>query len=278
MSDVVVNEWRRYGEDRLYVNDAATRAKVAVFDRLTGRLRLFDEDREQEVFKALRPFLAGSLPISVAKQLLLGTARDHDLTENQPGAAVAARARELGPQGFQRVAARLLRLPTEATSWEVGAKGERSVGKRLAKLERDGWGVLSSVQLRSGADIDHVVIGPPGVFTINTKHHKDARIRVGDHVVWVNNAEQRHYLRNSQHEAQSAGRRLSRACGKRVEVKPVLAFVGAAELKVISADAGVLISHGEEIDRVLRSMPGVLTSREREHLLTVARDAALWLA
>ncbi len=278
MSDVVVNEWRRYGEDRLYVNDAVTRAKVAVFDRLTGRLRVFDEEREQEIFKALRPFLAGSLPISVAQQLLLGTAPDHDLTENQPGAAVAARAREVGPQGFQRVAARLFRLPTEATSWEVGAKGERIVGKRLAKLKRDGWGVLSSVQLRSGADIDHIVIGPPGVFTINTKHHREARIRVGDHVVWVNNSEQRHYLRNSQHEAQSAARRLSRACGKPVEVKPMLAFVGVAELEVISTGAGVLISRGEDIDRFLRSMPGVLTSREREHLLTVARDAALWLA
>ncbi|MGH6657025.1 MAG: hypothetical protein ACRDVE_17705, partial [Actinocrinis sp.] len=34
-------------------------------------------------------------------------------------------------------------------------------------LRRDGWGVLPSAQLRSGSDIDHVVVGPPGVFTID---------------------------------------------------------------------------------------------------------------
>lgn len=279
MSGVVVKEWRRYGQDLLYVNDAATGDKVAVFDRKTGRLNLVDEKREAETVQALRPFLAGALPASMADQLLADPPPpSRDLTENKAGAAVSARARELGPRGFQRLVARVLRLPTEATSWEVGAKGELIVGARLDKLKRDGWGVLPSVELRSGADIDHVVIGPPGVFTINTKHHKDARIKVGDRVVWVNGFEQRHYIRNSVHEADSAARRLTRACGMSVKVTPVLAFVGAADLRVVSKGAGVMVSHGEDIDSALRSLPGVLTLREREHVLSVARDSALWLA
>ncbi|MGH3245756.1 MAG: nuclease-related domain-containing protein, partial [Trebonia sp.] len=202
---MVVKEWRRYGNDRLYVNDVETDLKVAVFDRLTGKLDLIDESREAEVVRALRPFLAGALPLSTAEQLFAEATPEKDLTENRPGAAVAARAREVGPQGFQRIVARLLRLPNEATSWEIGARGERIVGGRLDKLRRDGWGVLPSVQLRSGSDIDHVVIGPPGVFTINTKHHKDAHIKVGNHVVWVNGFKQP-YLRNSRHEATSAAR------------------------------------------------------------------------
>jgi hypothetical protein len=57
--------------------------------------------------------------------------------------------------------------------------------------------VLSSIVKRSGADIDHLVIGPPGVFTINTKHHRDARIWVGGNMVKVNNFKQPDYLRNS---------------------------------------------------------------------------------
>jgi hypothetical protein len=97
-------------------------------------------------------------------------------------------------------------------------------------------------------------------------------------VVWVNGFEQRHYIRNSLHEADSAARRLTRACGMPVKVTPILAFVGAADLRVVSKGMGVLVSHGEDIDQVLRSMPGVLTLREREHVLRVARDAALWLA
>jgi hypothetical protein len=276
VSGLVVNEWRRYGQDLLYVNDADSKSKVAVYDRKTGKLKLSDEDREDEVVKALRPFLAGALPPSVARQLLATPApQGTDLTENKPGAAVAARARELGPQGIQRFVTRLLRMQTAATSWQVGAKGERIVGARLDRLKRDGWGVLASVELRSGADIDHIVIGPPGVFTINTKHHKDARIKVRNHVVWVNGFEQRHYIRNSLHEAGSAARQLTRACGMPVDVTPMLAFVGAAELSVISTGAGVIVSHGEEVDRVLRSLPGVLTLREREHVLSVARNEAI---
>ena len=278
VSDVVVKEWRRYGQDLLYVNDEATGNKVAVFDRKTGKLNIVDEKRETDVFEALRPFLAGALPPSIAEQLLRDTPPvGKNLTENKPGETVAARARELGPRGLQRFAARLLRLETEATSWEVGAAGERIVGGRLAKLKRDGWGVMSSVELRSGADIDHVVIGPPGVFTINTKHHKDAHIRVGDHVVWVNGFKQP-YIRNSRHEADAASRRLTRACGTPVSVTPMLAFVGVAELAVVSAGSGVLVSHGEKVDRTLRSLPGVLTLRQREHILRVASDASIWLA
>ncbi len=279
MSGLVVNEWRRRGYDRLYVHDAVTNDRVAFYDRTTGKLKLIDKQREPEVVRALRPFLAGGLPPTLAHQLLADApAPDEDLTRNKSGAAVSARAQELGPQGFQRFVARLLGLQTAATSWEVGAKGERVVGARLEKLKRDGWGVLPSVELRSGSDIDHVVIGPPGVFTINTKHHKGARIRVGDRVVWVNGFEQRHYIRNSLHEASSAARRLSRACGVPVAVTPMLAFVGAAELAVISDGSGVLVSRGEKVDRFLRSLPGVLTLREREHVLTVARNKAIWRA
>lgn len=278
---VVVNEWRRYEHDRLYVNDADTGEKVAFYDRKTGKLKLVDETRETEVLNALRPFLAAALPPSMASmaQSLLADppVRGKDLAYNKHGDAVAARARELRPQGFHGIVVRLLRLSTEATSWELGAKGEHIVGRRLDKLKRRGWAVLHSVELRSGADIDHVVIGPPGVFTINTKHHRDARISVGDHVVWVNGVQQP-YIRNSKHEARNAERRLSQACGMPVPVTAILAFVGAAALRSTSASSDVLVTRGEQIDRMLRSMPDVLTPPEQEHIFSVARHDAVWLA
>ncbi|MBG6212216.1 hypothetical protein RCH23_000129 [Cryobacterium sp. CAN_C3] len=41
----------------------------------------------------------------------------------------------------------------------------------LSKLGPE-WTVLHAVPVGSGSsDIDHVVIGPAGVFTINTKNH-----------------------------------------------------------------------------------------------------------
>jgi hypothetical protein len=39
---------------------------------------------------------------------------------------------------------------------------------------RDRLGAQSMEEIRARADIDHVVIGPAGVFTVNAKHHPDA--------------------------------------------------------------------------------------------------------
>jgi nuclease-like protein len=59
--------------------------------------------------------------------------------------------------------------------WSQGAGGEESVGRALAELG-DAWAVLHDVGTGRG-NIDHVVIGPAGLFTIETKSHR-GRIRV----------------------------------------------------------------------------------------------------
>jgi hypothetical protein len=51
-----------------------------------------------------------------------------------------------------------------------GARGEESVGALLTRLPRPEWWVIHDVSLGRG-NVDHIVIGPPGVFTIETKSH-----------------------------------------------------------------------------------------------------------
>lgn len=277
---LVVKRWQRHGYDRLYVNDAETRQRVAIYDRRSGRFTWDDEGRSYEVVEALRPFLGSTVPESL-RDTFANTPppAESDLSLNRAGEAVSARADELRPKGLQGIAARLLRLRTEASSWEAGAKGERIVDKRLGKLRRDGWTVLSSIVKRSGADIDHLVIGPPGVFTINTKHHRDARLWVGENMVKVNNGRKPHYLRNSRHEAASAAKILREAVGFEVTVRPVLAFVGAASINARDSRGDVLITAGEEIDRALRRERTVVYSiHELERIFAVARRAEIWRA
>jgi hypothetical protein len=62
--------------------------------------------------------------------------------------------------------------------WDRGAEGEEHVGKVLEALAPDGWRVLHDVSLGRG-NVDHICIGPGGVFTIETKSHA-GRIRVGN--------------------------------------------------------------------------------------------------
>jgi hypothetical protein len=55
--------------------------------------------------------------------------------------------------------------------WLRGAEGERQVGMALAELTVDGWMALHDVSLGRG-NVDHILIGPGGIFTIETKSHR----------------------------------------------------------------------------------------------------------
>jgi hypothetical protein len=55
--------------------------------------------------------------------------------------------------------------------WDRGAEGEEHVGKLLEALVERGWRPIHDVSLGRG-NIDHVLIGPGGLFTIETKSHR----------------------------------------------------------------------------------------------------------
>ncbi|MEU9341802.1 nuclease-related domain-containing protein [Streptomyces sp. NPDC048278] len=105
-----------------------------------------------------------------------------------------------GPSATQRLRTKLLRQSSEWDSWYAGLEGERRVGRELERLSSFGWRVLHSVEKINGGDIDHLLIGPGGVFAINTEAN---------------------YVREV----------LGRYCDFAVPVEPALVFVGVASLK-----------------------------------------------
>jgi len=61
--------------------------------------------------------------------------------------------------------------PQHVRAWETGAVGEERTAEALRALPA-GWIVLHDRRIpRSRANIDHVVIGPPGVFLIDSKSY-----------------------------------------------------------------------------------------------------------
>jgi hypothetical protein len=65
------------------------------------------------------------------------------------------------------------RLSPETEAWRRGAEGERQVARLLEPLVQQGWGVQHDLRVPgSKANIDHVVIGPPGVFVIDAKNYR----------------------------------------------------------------------------------------------------------
>lgn len=67
-------------------------------------------------------------------------------------------------------------------NWQTGARGEQRTGKLLKRLERTGWVVLHDLPGRFG-NIDHVVVGPGGVFLLDSKVWSGDVVTDGDRAV-----------------------------------------------------------------------------------------------
>lgn len=140
-----------------------------------------------------------------------------DLRSRLPAQSLMERTLELHPQGFFTPSG-------DALSWYKGALGEIAVAGVLSWLDSD-WTILHSVPLgTTGTDIDHVVIGPPGAFTINTKSHPRQDLWVGGHGLLVD-GHKTNYVNKAGHEAERTEELLSAAVGFTVPVTPLIVFV-----------------------------------------------------
>ena len=124
------------------------------------------------------------------------------------------------------------RLIDEAGAWAAGAEGERRVATALDELPA-AWTVVHDRLLRPGrseANLDHIVIGPGGVFLV------DAKNRAGTVVEYEGGLFQ-HRTRNGVRESVSLAAELAKVHGMAaamaaesgVRVQPVLCLAGVQE-------------------------------------------------
>jgi hypothetical protein len=86
------------------------------------------------------------------------------------------------------VAWRLRFRPSEqVAAWRRGAQGERRTARLLERLVRDGYVVFHDLAVPdSDANVDHLVIGPSGVFVIDSKQWTGSVHQGADGLVWHN--------------------------------------------------------------------------------------------
>jgi hypothetical protein len=65
-------------------------------------------------------------------------------------------------------------LMSGAASILMGLYAEDWTSQNVRSLRRKGWHLVNGLQLRPRRDVDHVVVGPPGVFVIETKWSAEA--------------------------------------------------------------------------------------------------------
>ena len=109
--------------------------------------------RHQERMRRQRPWL---LTLSLAGTLLGGWAL---LTEQPSIVWILAAAISISSIG------RAFATPMHVTAWAIGAAGEGRTAAALQPLAAEGFRIIHDLPIsRSRANIDHVVVGPPGIF------------------------------------------------------------------------------------------------------------------
>ncbi|MFE2911223.1 nuclease-related domain-containing protein [Kitasatospora indigofera] len=305
MEELTVGPWRKPGKDRLYVNRPGAKGEsVAWLDCTTGVVTITNREYEAGALDKIEEWCrtcgrtipprtvkpnAGptwqpvrlpqpsSPPHTPSLPVLPPLTAADDLARNRPGAGLQSmiRADEQRHKWLVRVAAKLVGDSLGGEQRLKGLAGEEIVGGLLESLKPAGWEVLHGIPLPTGADIDHVVIGPPGVFTVNAKHHPDASVWVGDGAVKINRSSHP-YLQNSEFEADRTAGLLSRWCGFDVPVHPVIAVVGARKITHGAGAQRVEVLDAAVIGSALSARPALLSPARQEQIYRIARHRYVW--
>ena len=209
----------------------------------------------------------------------------YDLAQNVPGQGVRQEQLKTWEESKSRskvlaYGARVFDVHTDERAWRKGAEGEETVGAMLNKLRAKGWYVLHSVPVGKGSsDIDHVVIGPGGVFTINTKNHVGKKIWVADYAMMVGGTKV-DYLRNAKFEAERTVKFLRKHLNVDVPVRGcvvVLTGTFVPEVTYKSRPVAAAVLTKWDIPRWFRKQPKVLTPEQVEAIYAVARRSTTWV-
>lgn len=199
--DYLYAPWSRNDKKRIYVKRVVDDVQLGFLD--TNTLQHVPE----------RECLAGELAVALAaltgapaQEIAAPAAPSqvplpwHDLASNPPGHTLSG---------------------TANANYESGVIGEQRTAATLHPLLAAGWRVAHGVPLSPTKDIDHLLVGPAGVFAVNSKHTSYAvtltanSIRVDAHV--------KPWLDSAIRDAHIAGRYLSDALRMPITPQPLIA-------------------------------------------------------
>ena len=296
---LIVTRWVRYGHDRLYVK-AADGTPIGYRDNKSGAEHV-ETGADLEALRAgLRAYWAGGgtpapdvaisttderlpAPAAVAPQQAAPPQPEApwtDLSLVRPGAAARDRALATRAEApVKSLFARVLGVHTDERAWRIGADGEELVAAQLQRLG-PAWKTLHAVPVgHRGSDIDHVLIGPGGIYTINTKHHPGASVWVGGNTVLVNGSTTS-YVRNSRHEARRAAQLLTARTGFPVHVTGLIAMIGDRNKFTVKSQppgGDVYVLTRRKVADWLSQRGTVLTPDQTDAVFEIARRSTTWI-
>jgi hypothetical protein len=141
------------------------------------------------------------------------------------------------------------RATADTKAWRRGAKGERLTARRLRRLGR-GWTVFHDLAIPSSrANVDHLVIGPPGVFLIDSKYYRGPLTLTPDGSLWHGRFTLTHVLATVRWEADV----LTQVLG--TTVTPMLCIHGATLPWGEAMAEGIPVLPAGRVVATLRALP-----------------------
>jgi len=140
-----------------------------------------------------------------------------------------------------------------------GARGEEQVGGILDRMSANGWHVIHDASLGRG-NVDHILIGPSGIFTVETKSHPGP-VRVA------------RVHGETLRQAQAQRRAIERVTG--LEVEPLIVFSRAWVDRPLARRKGVRVVPARMLLRYLGKLHARLSDDQVDSAHELVAQALL---
>ncbi|TDE26342.1 NERD domain-containing protein [Actinomadura sp. 6K520] len=173
------------------------------------------------------------------------------------------------------------RKSSSVAAWQKSSAAERRTEKQLKSLQRNGYVVLHARAVPRDDDgvsdgrIDHLVIGPSGVYAIDSeKWDKRLPVRTMSHLKLFHGPfNKKDRLDEARWEAQQASSILAERVGFDVPVQPSVAIYGPSIPWKVMRVRDVDVYAGNRARAYLRRRPKILTEGDVERIFEAAQQA-----
>ena len=173
------------------------------------------------------------------------------------------------------------RKTSTVTAWQKSSAAERRTEKQLKSLQRNGYVVLHARAVPRDDDgvsdgrIDHLVIGPSGVYAIDSeKWDKRLPVRTMSHLKLFHGPfNKKDRLDEARWEAQMASSILAQRVGFEVPVQPSVAIYGPSIPWKVMRVRDVDVYAGNRARAYLRRRPKILTDGDVQRIFQAAEKA-----
>ena len=258
MEDVLtVRRWRRYGADRLFVTQESG-ARVGSVDLQSGEVVVDDPQREAGLRRAAQAYLRADVA---------------ELAMSLPTPGVGA----LDPVDESALQAWLGGDDWDTINLDGSAASAAAPCVRASSVwaTRAGRSSTTCPLGRQGSMVEHLLIGPAGIFTVAERRHPGQRVVVEGRTIAVDGRSMS-YLRDARLEATRVqGALLAAACAA-ITVRGVVVVHGDLEVRTVQPQHDAFAIARQDVQTVFRAMPVRLDPARIMAIAHVARQRTTW--